>query len=218
MSRPSRWNGIKRRWASSGHRTFLTRDLAPHISRLSGVVVDLGGGPEAPHDLLWPTNARRVRIDLSDRDRPEVVADAAELPLGDASVEGVVMCELLEHVPEPHRVVGECRRVLLPGGVLCGSVPFIAPIHGTHDYFRYTEESLRRLFQDFTEVEIIPHGNSLGAAWRLLSGRSRGLRALNPLIRWGSRRTNPRCPEGYVFVARKEPRSPSEGRYSRSVP
>jgi hypothetical protein len=68
------------------------------------------------------------------------------------------------------------------------------------------------------EVEIVPHGNSLGAAWRLLSGRSRGLRALNPLIRWGSRQTNPRCPEGYVFVARKEPRSSSERRYSRSVP
>jgi SAM-dependent methyltransferase len=199
----SRWRRLKRFWTSSGHRIFLTRDLAPHIAALSGLVLDVGGGPDAPHDALWPAGARRIRIDVSTRGHPHLLADAASLPVRDGSVHGVLVCELLEHVPEPERVLRECRRVLRPEGVLCGSVPFMAPIHGTHDYFRYTAETLQRLLRDFRSAEVIPHGNRLGAAWRLLARQSRLLKVLNPLIRLGSRRTDPRCPEGYVFVATK---------------
>lgn len=51
-------------------------------------------------------------------------ADAdAPLPFEDKSFDVVVAGELLEHVREPNRLVGESRRVLRPGGTFVGSVP-----------------------------------------------------------------------------------------------
>jgi SAM-dependent methyltransferase len=51
-------------------------------------------------------------------------ADVDEaLPFEDESFDVVVAGELLEHVRDPERLVGETRRVLRPGGTLAGSVP-----------------------------------------------------------------------------------------------
>lgn len=49
---------------------------------------------------------------------------ASDLPLTDESVDVVVCCTMLHHVPtaaEQDAILGECRRVLAPGGVLAGS-------------------------------------------------------------------------------------------------
>jgi SAM-dependent methyltransferase len=51
-------------------------------------------------------------------------ADVDEpLPFDDASFDVVVAGELLEHVRDPERLVGEVRRVLRPGGRFVASVP-----------------------------------------------------------------------------------------------
>jgi SAM-dependent methyltransferase len=59
-------------------------------------------------------------------------ADACALPLDDASVDGAVSANLLEHVPDDRRALAELHRVLRPGarGVLV--VP-AGP--GTYDYY-----------------------------------------------------------------------------------
>jgi SAM-dependent methyltransferase len=45
-----------------------------------------------------------------------VALDASLLPFSDHSVQGVVFFDLLEHVPEYHRMLSEIERVLSPGG------------------------------------------------------------------------------------------------------
>jgi SAM-dependent methyltransferase len=51
-------------------------------------------------------------------------ADVDEpLPFEDASFDVVVAGELLEHVRDPQRLVGEAARLLRPGGTFVGSVP-----------------------------------------------------------------------------------------------
>jgi SAM-dependent methyltransferase len=53
-----------------------------------------------------------------------VWADVEEqLPFDGESFDVVVAGELIEHLREPERLVGEARRVLRPGGALVGSVP-----------------------------------------------------------------------------------------------
>lgn len=42
--------------------------------------------------------------------------DATELDFEDHLFDGAFVCWLLEHVPEPHKILGELRRVLRPGG------------------------------------------------------------------------------------------------------
>ena len=52
-----------------------------------------------------------------------VLGDVEAMPFGDAMFGTVVCTEVLEHVPDPSRALAEIHRVLLPGGVLIGSVP-----------------------------------------------------------------------------------------------
>src|SRR5688572_10898512 len=98
---------VVRWWLRSPHRARLTHALAPVVAGLDGTVLDIGGGREAPLDVAWPRTARRVRIDMSARIGPEIVADAASLPIRPGSADAVVICEVLEHVPDPRRVLAE---------------------------------------------------------------------------------------------------------------
>lgn len=81
--------------------------------------------------------------------RPQVYADAASLPFADGAVDAVACYEVLEHVPDPERVIAEVARVLAAGGVVEFTMPFLYPIHDApYDFQRWTrhgwERSLRR--------------------------------------------------------------------------
>lgn len=191
-------------WLRTGHRDRLTAQVRDRIGRLRGTVLDIGGGREAPHDDAWSAGTRRVRLDVSPKHGPDVVADALRLPFGDERVDAITMFEVLEHLASPWQAVDEARRVLRRGGTLLGSAPLIWPIHGDpDDYFRFTESGLRSLLRRFETVSLLPIGNHYSAAWVLVSARSRLARTLNPALRMIGRRADPRCPEGYVFSARR---------------
>ena len=76
--------------------------------------------------------------------RPDVLGDAASLPLADARFDTVMMLDVLEHLPRPELALAEARRVLRPGGRLLITIPFAYPLHDLpHDYQRFTEPGLR---------------------------------------------------------------------------
>ena len=54
--------------------------------------------------------------------------DAEALPLQSNAFSTVLCTEVLEHLPNPEQAVAEIERVLVPGGVLIGSVPSQSPI------------------------------------------------------------------------------------------
>lgn len=77
--------------------------------------------------------------------RPDVFADASALPLGNASIDVVLILEVVEHLRQPRETLIEIARVLRPGGCLFISLPFLYPIHDApHDYQRYTIYGLKR--------------------------------------------------------------------------
>lgn len=104
-------------------------DLLRHeywARHLRGRVLDIGAGD----GLL----ARRfpqlevLSVDLTTSGLAKVAGRAAcstaeQLAVRDASVDTVVLSEVLEHVVDPARALDECRRVLRPGGQLLLSVP-----------------------------------------------------------------------------------------------
>lgn len=51
------------------------------------------------------------------------LADAHDLPFPDAHFDAVVSMGLLDYVISPERVLGECRRVVKPGGSIVFSIP-----------------------------------------------------------------------------------------------
>ena len=130
------------------------------------LVLDIGSG-NATYQLS--ESARLVRIDYPEtgrhyRNKPDVHADARILPFRTGSVDGVLLLEVLEHIPDTELVLAEIQRVLKPGGILYISAPFTYPAHDLpHDYFRFSVEGLQYLLQKY---ELQPemtrrHGNSV---------------------------------------------------------
>ncbi len=123
---------------------------------LSGTVVDVGGGREPDYfDYFYMTNA--ISVTPVDTSLSDINFEQDTLPFKDSSVDSVVCANVLEHIYNYQFLIGEMKRILKPGGVLVGFVPFLIQYHpDPHDYFRYTKEALVRLFSDagFVSVEI----------------------------------------------------------------
>lgn len=64
---------------------------------------------------------------------------------------GVVLCTgLLEHLPDPARLVAELHRILRPGGRLIVSASAVFPFHGAPDnFFHFTPNGFRLLFREW---------------------------------------------------------------------
>lgn len=89
----------------------------------------------------------------------DIVASLDALPVEAASFDAVLCTEVLEHVRHPDAVLAEFARVLVPGGRLCLTVPFVWPLHEEpFDFFRYTPFALRDMLQEhgFPDAAVKP--------------------------------------------------------------
>lgn len=115
-----------------------------------GRVVDIGCADRWVEKCL-PPSCNYIGIDfpatgkLMYGARPDIFADAARLPLSDASADTIIILEVVEHLRHPREAMQEIARVLSPRGRLLLSMPFLYPIHDApHDFQRYTEYGLAR--------------------------------------------------------------------------
>ncbi len=114
--------------------------------------LDVGSGGSS-YGRFFPN---RVSIDIDPARKPDVVADAHDIPFKDGEFEVVLCTEVLEHVKDPKKVISELGRVLKPGGRVILTTRFVYPLHDTpHDYWRFTKYGLRELFRDWEVVELV---------------------------------------------------------------
>jgi ubiquinone/menaquinone biosynthesis C-methylase UbiE len=103
---------------------------------------------------------------------------ADPLPFPDAGFDGVIMKDLLEHVPDPVHVVREAARVLRPGGLAFASSPD-AQRWVWDDYTHrrpFTRKSYRLLFRD-QGFEVVESGyESVAPGTGIVSGLLPGKR------------------------------------------
>lgn len=131
-------------------------------------IVDWGSGSKPVFRYIKHDNCKFTNLDKN----PETVSlyhdNGQELTVAD--IEGVstfvdvehdmAFCmEVLEHVRDPESVLINIHNSLKRGGKLILSVPFLFPIHGDEDYFRYTKHGLRYLLESvgftLTKLESI---------------------------------------------------------------
>jgi 2-polyprenyl-6-hydroxyphenyl methylase/3-demethylubiquinone-9 3-methyltransferase len=130
---PRQYEDLRDEWWKPDGTFMMLHSLAaaraaqvPAATRTGAVLVDLGcgGGLLAPH--VAPLGYRHVGLDLvgtslaiaREHGVTPVLADVARLPLADGCADAVSAGEILEHVPDPVRVIGEACRILRPGGTL----------------------------------------------------------------------------------------------------
>lgn len=95
-----------------------------------GTLADFVTRPEAAGIKLLEVNEAGTLTPLLSRlpghrigRHPEV--DLQALPEAEDSLDILVHSDTLEHVPDPRRALGECLRVLRPGGALCFTIPIL---------------------------------------------------------------------------------------------
>lgn len=129
-----------------------------------------GGSIGAGAEILYDD----PEIDLTGTDifatrNTSLVCDGHNLPFRDASFDGVLIQAVIEHVLDPHRVVGEIHRVLRDDGLVLAETPFIQQVHmGAYDFTRFTFSGHRWLFRRFDEVEAGPTiGPGVALIWSI---------------------------------------------------
>jgi len=77
------------------------------------------------------------------------------------SYDQVVMTGLLEHVPDPVRLLSECRRVLRPGGAAFIRVSCVFPLHvAPNDYWHPTVFGMHSWLEEAGWERMEVHGTS----------------------------------------------------------
>ncbi|MET0412527.1 MAG: class I SAM-dependent methyltransferase [Polyangiaceae bacterium] len=118
-----------------------------------GRLVDLGCGPVPLYPAYRPLVSEVVCVDWGGSPHRGTHVDIEHdlnqpLPFADRAFDTVLLSDVLEHVQVPAALLAEISRVLAPGGKLILNVPFMYWLHELpHDYFRYTESSLRLLLE-----------------------------------------------------------------------
>jgi len=168
------------------------RKLAALGPLMSGTVVDVGCGEQAPRRQIAP-GGRYIGLDYHRtatewyHTRPDVYGDAQCLPLVAGSAHCVLLLDVLEHLPDPDRCIAEVHRVLCSRGRLIVEVPFLYPIHDAPlDFHRWTPHGLARLAErhGFRVESIEAFGSPAETAAMLLN-----LAYARALLNWVERRS-----------------------------
>lgn len=165
--------------------TYFGRDRTPRV-------LDVGCGSMPYRPLFADRVETYTGCDLYPSEEGVVQCPAEALAFEDASVDGVVCFEVIEHVLDPDAVIGEIARVLKPGGTALVTVPFMFPYHGSPaDYYRYTHLGLRHLLEKhgLTVKEVDPQCPTISTIFMMFNiwvadilGFGMGIRPLRPIL------------------------------------
>ena len=97
----------------------------------------------------------------------DYVCDIAAIPVNDSSFDAILCSEVLEHVPDPVKVINEFARIIKPGGKLILTAPLGSGLHQEpfHFYGGYTPFWYDKYLSEagYGSIKIEANGGSLRA-------------------------------------------------------
>jgi SAM-dependent methyltransferase len=133
-------------------RKELRREIGSFAPKMQGRMLDVGCGTK-PYRELFSSTSDYVGLEIDTPEnrvakRADFFYDGNTFPFEDASYDGVICNQVLEHVFNPDQFLLEILRVLKPGGDLLLTVPFVWDEHEQPwDYARYSSFGLRSLLE-----------------------------------------------------------------------
>jgi len=192
-------------WMKSVNRFNLNFNLVPIFLRLPKFnrILDIGS-QNAPYKK-YLRYKRYFTLDIDKGSSPDILGDICTLKWREEDFDLILMTEVLEHLESPEKAIKKCYRLLKKRGLILVTTRFIHPYHPCpKDFYRFTEDSLKSLFKDFSRIEIFPQGNRLLALWFFLTENKFAflLKLLNPLIARINFKDK-RFPLGFIVLAKK---------------
>jgi len=152
-------------WIVLRSRREIFRRWLQQLPCKNAKVLDIGGRIQ-PYRELIPFKNTYWSMDIRQTELVTVVGNAECLPFGDASLDLVICTQMIEYANEPVVLAKEIHRVLRSGGSLLLSAPSIFPRDSEHDRWRFFPVTLRQLFSQFSEVEVLPECGSIAGFLR----------------------------------------------------
>lgn len=145
---------------------LIRRNLYFHIKKYAkyarGNILDFGCG-RSPYRNLFKNCKSYIGCDIElsghkhEHERIDVFYDGKVLPFKDQKFDWIFSSEVFEHIFNLEEVMKELNRVLIPGGKMLITVPFVWNEHEIpYDNIRYTSFGIKYLFEEngFEIIEI----------------------------------------------------------------
>ena len=127
---------------------------------LHGSVIDLGGGKDSGYRSIFRGEYTMISANLDGHETTDIHCDLEEpVPVADATYDGVVMINTLEHIYHCHELVAESFRISKQGADIVIVVPFLFPVHPSpRDFWRFTADTLENMLTEtgYTDVRVTP--------------------------------------------------------------
>jgi len=139
-----------------------TREVIIYAQKyIRGETLDFGAGSAKYREIIKKKADKYTTFDMMAGKNIDVVGNALNAPFKDETFDTVISTQVLEHIEKPWIMIGEIYRILKKDGICILTAPFLAPYHADpHDYFRYTTEGIKSLFENtgFKTIEYSAYG------------------------------------------------------------
>ncbi len=127
--------------------SYLADYLKKYRDVLKGSLVDVGCGNK-PFEKIFRNVDTYFGIDISNSGKADLVCDVLDIRVENEIADSVLCTQVIEHVPDPDKLISEIHRISKPGAYCILTAPHFSRIHGApNDFFRFTPFGLRYLFE-----------------------------------------------------------------------
>ena len=159
----------------SCRRIFLDQFLVNYEHKLEGNILDIGGEKNSTKGLYKPYSNKKIKswkfLNISKEKKPDFLISAEKISELKITFDGFLLCEVLEHLENPEKVINAISSSLSPGAKGLITIPFLVGEHSDpYDFQRLLPKKLEILLnkENFEIIEFRYMGGLIATIFDLL--------------------------------------------------